>query len=242
MKEIEVVLSMPLFHHRMVRKNCIAVVIDILRATTSIIAALDNGVKSIIPVSSNSEAEVMKHEGYLLAAEEDGRKSSIADFSLSPDEYWKNDLSSKEIVYCAVNGTKAFRLTREDADKVIIGAFTNLTVLAEYLLDQDKNILLVCSGNQNLMALEDQLFAGALAEMLLERGSFNKNCDSVNASIDLWEKAKPDLKSYIQKLNYKQRLPHILTEEVMNYTFTIDSSDMIPILHFNHITGFKYKK
>lgn len=242
MKEIEVVLSMPLFHHRLVRKNSIAVVIDVLRASTSIISALDNGVKSIIPVSSVAEAEVMKHEGYILAAEENGKKLSIADYNISPDEYWKNDLSSKEIVYCAVNGTKAFRLTREEADKVVVGAFTNITALTKYLLDQNKNILLVCAGNQNLMALEDQLCAGAFAEKLLESGKFDKHCDSVNASIDIWEKAKPNLKSYIQKLNYKKRLPNVLNEHIMDYTFTPDSSVMIPILHFNHITGIIYDK
>lgn len=240
MKEIEVVISMPLFHHRLVRKNSIAVVIDVLRATTSIISALENGVKSIIPVSSVAEAEVMKHEGYLLAAEEDGKKLSFADFNISPDEYWKNDLSSKEIVYCATNGTKAFRLTREEADKVVVGAFPNLSALAKYLKEQNKNVLLVCAGHQNLMALEDQLFAGALAEKLLENDNFNTHCDSVNASIDLWEKAKPDLKSYIQKLSYLKRLPNVLSEEVLNYTFTLDSSNIIPFLHFNHITSFKY--
>jgi 2-phosphosulfolactate phosphatase len=242
MKEIEVVLSMPLFHHRMVRKNSIAVVIDVLRATTSIISALDNGVKSIIPVSSIAEAEVMKHEGYLLAAEENGKKLSIADFNISPDQYWKNDLQAKEIVYCAVNGTKAFRLTREEADKVVVGAFTNLTVMTNHLLDQDKNILLVCSGNQNLIALEDQLCAGAFAEKLLESGKFQNYCDSVTASVDLWKQAKTDLKGYSQKLNHRHRLPEALTPEVLDYTFTPDSSEIIPILHFNHITGVKYQK
>jgi len=242
MKEIEVVLSMPLFHHRLVRKNSIAVVIDVLRATTSIISALDNGVKSIIPVSSTAEAEVMKHEGYLLAAEENGKKLSFADFNISADVYWKNDLKSKEIVYCAVNGTKAFRLTREEADKVVVGAFPNLSALAKYLLDQKKNIILVCAGNQNLMALEDQLFAGALAEKLIENGSYEKYCDSVNASIDLWEKAKHDLKTYVKKLNHLHRLPEAISQDVLDYTFSPDSSQLIPILHFNHITGFSYQK
>jgi 2-phosphosulfolactate phosphatase len=242
MKEIEVVLSMPLFHHRMVRKNSIAVVIDILRATTSIISALDNGVKSIIPVSSVAEAEVMKHEGYLLAAEENGTKLSIADFNISADQYWDGSQKSKEIVYCAVNGTKAFRLTREESDKVVVGAFPNLSVLAKYLLDQNKNIILVCAGNQNLIALEDQLFAGALAEKLLESGKYYNHCDSVTASVDLWKNAKDNLLGYSHKLNHRKRLPNVISDEVLKYTFTPDSSDIIPILHFNHITGVHYKK
>lgn len=242
MKEIEVVLSMPLYHHRVVRNNSIAVVIEILQASTSIISALENGVKSIIPVGSASEAEVMKNEGYLLAADNDGKKLSIADYNISADQYWDGKLKSEEIVYCTENGTKAFRLTREEADKVVVGAFTNLSALAKYLLDQNKNIILVCAGNQNLMALEDQLCAGAIAEKLLESGEYDQHCDSVNASIDVWEKAKPDLKSYIQKLSFKKRLPNVLTDEVIDYTFTPDSSDIIPILHFNHITGLKYIK
>ncbi|NOR86838.1 MAG: 2-phosphosulfolactate phosphatase [Bacteroidales bacterium] len=242
MREIEVVLSMPLFHHRMVRKNSIVVVIDVLRSTTSIIAALDFGVKSIIPVSSKAEAEVMKHEGYLLAAEENGGKLDFADYGKSANHFWQEELKDQEIVYSTESGTKAFRLTREEADKVVIGAFPNLSALAVYLADQDKNIVLVCAGHKNLPALEDQLFAGALGNKLMQSGLFTSRCDSLSASIDLWDKAKSDIFDYAKKLAHRKSLPNLLTEEVLKYTFTCDSTKMIPILHFNHITGFKYNK
>lgn len=242
MKQIEVVLSMPLFHHRLVRKNSIAVVIDILHATTSIVAALDYGVKSIIPVSSKSEAEVMKHEGYILAAEENGRKLSFADYGISPDQFWQDEIKGKEIVYSSNNATKAFRLTREEADKVMVGAFPNLSALADYLSDQEKNIVLVCAGFNNMISLEDQLFAGALGQKLMETGLFFDECDSLNASIDLWNLAKDDIFNYVKKLAHKKRLPNVFTEESLKYTFTCDSTKLVPILHFNHITGFKYEK
>jgi 2-phosphosulfolactate phosphatase len=242
MNEIEVVLTMPLFHHRMLRKNSIAVVIDILRSTTSIIAALDYGVKSIIPVSSKAESEVMKHEGYLLAAEEEGVKLSIADFGTSPDHFWRNDVVGKEIVYSTDNGTKAFRLTREESDKVVVGGFPNLTALYKYLIDQEKNILLVCAGSKNTIALEDQLFAGALGQILMNSGLFFSNCDSLTASIDLWTLASDNLLEYSKKLNHRKRLPHALSNEALQYTFTPDSTEIIPILHFNHITSFRYNK
>lgn len=242
MKEIEVVLSMPLFHHRVIRKNSIAVIIDVLRATTSMVAALDYGIRSIIPVSSIAEAEVMKHEGYLLAAEENGLKLKIADFSNSADQFLRDDLIDKEIVYCTGNSTKAFRLTREETDKVVLGAFPNLSALTKYLKDQDKNIIIVCPGNNNMPALEDQLCAGALAKNLLDTGVFTTACDSVLASIDIWDGAKSDLLQYIKKLNHFKNNLHSISEETLNYTFTLDSTTIIPTLHFNHITGFPYKK
>ena len=240
MKEIEVVLSMPLFHHRIVRKNCVTVVIDILRTTTSIVAALDYGVKSIIPVSSRAEAEVMKDDGYLLAAEESGEKLSFADFGISADQFWNDKVIGKEIVYTTSNSTKAFRLTREESEKVVIGSFPNLSVLAKFLIDQNKNIILVCAGSDNLPALEDQIFAGAVGELLIASGQFESKCDSLTASIDIWETAKKDLLKYSEKLAHRKRLPHVLSEKVLKYTFTVDSSQMVPILHFNHITGVKY--
>lgn len=242
MHEIEVVLTMPLFHHRLLKKNSIAVVIDILRSTTSIISALDHGVKSIIPVSSRAESEVMKHEGYLLAAEEDGVRLSMADFGTSPDHFWRNDVVGKEIVYSTDNGTKAFRLTREESDKVVVGAFPNLSALYRYLIDQEKNILLVCAGSKNTIALEDQIFAGALGQKLMNSGLFFSNCDSLTASIDLWTVASQNLLEYSKKLNHRKRLPNALSQDALNYTFSPDSTDTIPLLHFNHITGFKYNK
>lgn len=242
MKEIEVVLSMPLFHHRMVRKNSIAVVIDILRSTTSIIAALDHGVKSIIPVSSKAEAEVMKHEGYLLAGEEDGKKFEFADFGNSADEFWRDDIIGKEIVYSTGNGTKAFRLTREESDKVVIGGFPNLSVLSQYLIEQNKNIVLVCAGEKNIVSLEDQIFAGALGEKLMESGKFENMCDSLTSSMSVWNEAKGDLFHYIKKLAQLKKSPNLISQKVLDYTFNIDSSDLIPTLHFNHITAINYKK
>lgn len=242
MKEIEVILSMALFHHRVVRKNSIAVVVDILRATTSIVSALDYGVKSIIPVSSKAEAEVMKYEGYLLAAEENGQKLTFADFGKSAD-HLRNDLViGKEIVYSTNNGTKAFRLTREEADKVVVGAFPNLSSLAYYLSDQDKNIVIVCCGNNNLVSLEDQLFAGALSQKLMDTGLFSSMCDSLTASIDLWNLAKTDVQAYVHKVTHRRKHPYSLSKEALDYTFTIDSSHTIPILHFNHIKAIKYHK
>jgi len=239
MKEIEVVLSMPLFHHRMVRKRSITVVIDILRSTTSIIGALDYGVKSIIPVSSHVEAEVMKADGYILAAEEEGVKISFADYGISVDEFWKEELIGKEIVFNTPNGTKAFRLTREETEQVLIGGFPNLSALTKYILKQNNNVLLVCAGSNNMPSLEDQIFAGALAQKLMESGLYESNCDSLHSSIDVWNTAKKDIFQYIKKLSHRKKYPNVLSEKALQYTFTLDACSTIPVLHFNHITALK---
>lgn len=239
MKQIEVVLSMPLFHHRVVRKNTIVVVIDILRSTTSIISALDAGVKSIIPVSSSSEAEVMKDDGYLLAAEENGVKLSIADYGISADQFWIPEVAGKEIVYSTTNCTKAFRLAREESEKVVIGAFPNLSSIADYLIKQNKNINLVCAGSDNMPALEDQLFAGALGKKLMDSNTFSNDCDSLTASIDIWDLAKDNLFDYAKKLSHMKKYVKTHSTKVIEYTFTPDTSKTIPVLHFNHITAMK---
>lgn len=238
MKEVEVVLSMPLFHHRKVRKNSIVVVISVMHTTTSIIAALDHGVKSIIPVSSEAEAEVMKEDGYILAAEPSGNPE-LSDIGITSGCFNNSDLKGKEVVFQTADGTKAFRLTREEADKVLIGAFPNLSALANVLIKQSKNVVLVCAGKAGLPSIQDQVFAGALARKMMDSKMFASKCDSVLASIDIWNTAQKDLKDYLRKSKKLTVDYNLLTSEELSYALTPDSSSTIPILHFNHILPMK---
>ncbi len=107
----------------------IVVVIDVLRATTAICAAFDNGIKSIIPVPSLEDALEYKKKGYLVGAERKGKIVEGFDFGNSPYSYMKEEFRGKEVVLTTTNGTKSIE-TAKGAETVVIGALVNLDAMA----------------------------------------------------------------------------------------------------------------
>src|ERR1700722_2690178 len=131
--------SFPLYPH----EECIVVVIDVLRATSSMCTALHYGVEKILPVASILEARNYQSKGFLVAAERQAQKVEGFDLGNSPFEYMKPELKGKVIVFTTTNGTQAIRAAK-DAYKIAIGSFLNLSALCEWLTTQHKNIILLC--------------------------------------------------------------------------------------------------
>lgn len=237
-RTIEVVFSPSLYKHKLTKENFVTVVVDILRATTSICAALDHGVKDILPVSGVEEARKHKHNGQVVACERDGVVLDFADIGNSASEFLRDDLIGKSIVFSTTNGTKIINMAK-DADQVLVGSFVNLSALSAWLQQQDKNVVIFCAAWKNLFNLEDTVFAGALSELLMEGGHFATVCDSVKGAIDLWHKAKVDLPGYLSKSSHRNRLKHLVSDEDFKYTTNIDASEVIPILKGNRLVAIK---
>jgi 2-phosphosulfolactate phosphatase len=227
-RTIEVCLTPKLFSEIQTREHFIVVLVDILRATTSICAAFENGVSTIIPVASLDQAKELKTKGFLVASEQDGKKLDFADFGNSAFNFSRDAIGGKTLVYCTTNGTRALEIAR-DAEKIAMGAFINLSALSEWLVTQDKNIVILCSGWKNKFCLEDTIFAGALAEKLLEGDQFITSCDSARASVDLWHIAEPDLLGYIEKAAHRHRLKKLELDDVIPYSFALDSTRVVPV-------------
>ncbi len=204
------------------------VVIDVLRATTSITTALANGAQSIIPVASKEEARKWSEKGYLVATERGAVKLDFANFGNSPQEFTPERVEGQEIVYSTTNGTVAITSAAE-ARSVMLGSFANLSAIAEHLEWQaDADLVLLCSGWKGMFNLEDTIFAGALASRLLEGGSFSTRDDGTNAAIDLWRQAKDDLLRYMDKLAHKDRLESLGLLDSFARCFDIDTTDVVP--------------
>lgn len=231
---IEICFSPRLYDFKLTKENFIVVIVDILRATTSICAAFDHGVEKIIPVGGVDQARKYKEKGYIVACERDGQVLDFADVGNSPSDFLDDSFKGQTIAYSTTNGTKAIKLA-SDADKIVIGSFTNLSALAGWLANQNKNIVIFCAAWKNLFNLEDSLFAGALSEKILKHGEFETHCDSVKAAIDLWSLAKNDLMGYLSKSSHRNRLKHLVSEEDFIYTVTLDSNSVIPVLNKDHL-------
>lgn len=225
---IEVCFSPKLFSEILTKENYVVVLVDILRATTSICTAFANGVDRIIPIGNMEDARKYKEQGYLVASEQDGKKLDFADFGNSAFSFTRERISGKTLVYCTTNGTRALEMARS-AEQVVIGSFINLTALKEWLIKKQKNVVILCSGWKNKFCLEDTLFAGALASSLSERPDFTINCDSSLAAIDLWNLAKTDILGYIEKAAHRHRLKRLGLDDVIPYSFTMDQTDVVPV-------------
>jgi len=229
-RSIEVCFSPKLYEHKLTSGSFNVVITDILRATTSICAAFDHGVEKIIPVGGVEKAREYKDKGYIVACERDGKILDFADVGNSPSDFLRDSFKGNTIAYSTTNGTKAINLA-SDAEEIAIGSFTNLSAIADWITEQDKNIVILCAAWKNLFNLEDSLFAGALSEKLLDTGHFYTECDSVKAALDLWSHARKDLSGYLSKSSHRNRLKHLVSDEDFLYTTTLDSNRVIPLLH-----------
>jgi 2-phosphosulfolactate phosphatase len=204
------------------------VVIDIMRATTSICAAFAAGAKKIIPVGSIIDAKKMKDDGYILAAERDGIVLDFADFGNSPNLFTPEKVKGKTVAYSTTNGTQAIKMA-SCSRNLIIGAFVNLSKVVEFLNNDEADVLLFCSGWKNKFNIEDTLCAGAIADKLISSGKFSTNCDSTFVAIDLWHLASIDIMKYIEKASHRKRLKGIVTDDVVTYCHSLDLVSVLPV-------------
>lgn len=210
--KIDTLLSpqeLPALAHRELSGTA-CVVFDILRATSTFVTALHHGAEAIIPVSEIAEAVALRQlqSDVLLAGERDGVRIRAAqsggvdfDFGNSPREFTPDKVRGKTIVSTTTNGTRALRACG-DAKMILAGSFLNLSATAKFLTKlQPEEILLVCAGTGEGVALEDVLAAGALAELLADEQS-----DSTQVARQSFLRSKLDLAAAIASSTNGRRL------------------------------------
>jgi len=215
--------------------DAIVVIVDILRATSAVITAFMNGVRRIIPVATLEEALDYKNKGYLVAAERDGIVRDFADFGNSPYNFKREIIEGKDIVYSTTNGTHCIMMAQHSY-RVLIGAYLNLDALVDYVINEDRDLIILCAGWKNKFNLEDSLFAGALSESVLKHEHHTTICDSVYASIDLWNLARNNILTYIEKAAQRHRLKKNNLDDVIGYCHTLNMTRVIPALKENYLT------
>lgn len=228
-KSLEVCFSPALIHLHDVSRS-VVVVIDILRATSSMCVAFANGVRSIVPVSGVEESLAYRQKGYLVGAERNGEMLDGFDLGNSPFSYMDPLVRDRDIALSTTNGTKAINSARGAAE-LVAGSFLNLSVLSEWLISQEKSVILLCAGWKNSFNLEDTLFAGALSEKILPHFELNRMRDAVLASIHLYDLARNDMYGFLDKSSHRKRLAKLQIEKDIEYCLTPDQAPVIPVLH-----------
>lgn len=187
-------------------KDAVVVIIDVFRATSTIASALYNGAQYIIPVDKVSEAiEISQQVNGIAAGERDGKLAEGLSNGNSPLEYSRDFIENKILVLTTTNGTKLLHMALANgADNIITGSFPNLSSVCNYLIQQNKNVVLACAGWKDRFNLEDTLFAGAVIQRVKE--NFTIHCDSSFMAQEMYQRNKHDLLHFSQNLTHYHRL------------------------------------
>ncbi|MCX7727940.1 MAG: 2-phosphosulfolactate phosphatase [Bacteroidia bacterium] len=236
MPDINIILTPAEFeYYKITSSDNIIVVIDIFRATSTIVTALANGAKSIIPVATIEEAKQLKEKNYLIAGEKNGIPVEGFDFGNSPLEFLNDNIKNKDIVITTTNGTQAIH-TAKNAGEIIIGSFLNLQAVAEYILQQHKNVILLCAGWKNKFNLEDFVFAGSLTHHLYSTNQYQLASDSALLGYLTFDRSRRKLKEFLNMASHKKRLENLNLDADIDFCLTLNKYFVVPKLVNNKIT------
>ncbi|MCD6064089.1 MAG: 2-phosphosulfolactate phosphatase [Flavipsychrobacter sp.] len=231
---LEVCLS-PALLHLYDTTDKVVVIIDVFRATSTIAAALHNGAKSVIPVASVAECiEIGKAmPNSVTAGERDGKIAAGLEYGNSPSEYPRSFIEGKNLVLTTTNGTRLLHMV-QNAAVIVTGAFLNLGAVSEFLIAQNKSVVLGCAAWKDRFNLEDTLFAGAVASLVTDH--FDTNCDSVRAACSLYNAVgdRPII-DFLKDSSHYRRLSAYGLQADMEYCATPDLHPVVPILSENEL-------
>ena len=197
----------------------VAVVVDILRATSSMTTAFAYNVASITPVPTLADCRMLKDLGFVTAGERGGQKVDGFDLGNSPFEFMDHLLNGKDLAFTTTNGSQAI-LSVSDAKTVLLGSFLNLSATADFLRQQNESVLILCAGWKGKFNIEDTLYAGALAGLLQD--DFSYEDDATLAAVSLYQHASIDMLGYLKKGSHAQRLEGFENHRDLEFCIQID--------------------
>jgi 2-phosphosulfolactate phosphatase len=222
-------LSPSLFHLYDIN-NSIVVIVDVLRATSTIATALYNGAKCVIPVDSVAKCiELGKKIDAITAGERDGKIAEGLEYGNSPFEYPKEFIEGKTLVLTTTNGTRLLHMALDrGAGHIITGSFPNLSSVCKYIIAQKQHVVIGCAAWKDRVNMEDMLFAGAVINKV--KSHFSINCDSSQIAETLYVKAKKDLFEFMKEKNasHYHRLMGFGVEGDIRYCLSPDGANVLP--------------
>jgi 2-phosphosulfolactate phosphatase len=209
------------------------VVVDVLRATTTIATALANGAAGVIPVAEPEDAIALGNrlgrDRVLFGGERESQRIEGFELDNSPASFTASAVAGKTILLTTTNGTRALRAV-SNAASVRTAALVNRTAVADALAHEDGNIVIVCAGEANGFALEDALGAGALVDTLLTLIGNVELCDGARAAALLYRGVANRLADAIASADHAQSLAHKGFAGDVTRCAALDTLDVVPTL------------
>ena len=216
-----------------VLKGKIAVVIDVLRATTTITTAFQNGCRQVIPVAEVDTAKklaaVQSKETTLLCGERDGNKVTGFHLGNSPSEYISNVVKNKTLIFTSTNGSQMLAKSRE-SNYTLIASFINMSKVVEYIIEQDRDIVILCAGSQNQFSLEDTVCGGMIIHQLYKKipKKIRIN-DLVLSSMILYQKFENNVLQMLNLSMHGRYLVKIGFKQDLLTCANVDSVALVPV-------------
>lgn len=210
--------------------DSIVVIIDVLRATSTIATALYNGATAVIPVATVPRCiELGQEFDGITAGERDGKVADGLEYGNSPFEYPREFVGNRILVLTTTNGTKLLHMALDNgAEEIITGSFPNLSAVCDHLIARKKNVILGCAAWKDRVNIEDSLFAGAVINRIQQQ--FHIRCDSSMIALNLYQSAKHDLFEFMKHNNasHYHRLSSYGLEKDIRYCLTSDCANVLP--------------
>jgi len=207
------------------------VVIDVLRASSTIITALSNGAKEIVPVGTIEFAVKVSGGIFggqtLLGGERNTKK--IEGFALgnSPFEYSKEIVNGKSIVFYSTNGSRAIVKAKYSAN-LFVCSFNNLMALAKHLKKLNESVIILCAGNNNFFSLEDSVCAGMLVSNLLTNNKKVSLTDSSTSALTLFKSFGKNILRMLSESEHGRLLIDNGFQDDLKACAELDNTEVIP--------------
>jgi 2-phosphosulfolactate phosphatase len=214
-------------------KKAAAIVIDVLRASNSIIAAIENGCRRILPVVEVYEAKTLgvrfANEHALLCGEREARIIPGFDLGNSPFEYKAERVRNRTLIFCSTNGSHAM-VRGAAAARAVVGSFANLSAVVDRLRSEN-HIAILCAGLRYRISLEDTTCGGAFVDALIRsRSTPWKLNDAAAAAQALFLHHANDIVAMAKASEHGAYLAHIGAEEDVKFCSQVDGTKTVPVI------------
>jgi 2-phosphosulfolactate phosphatase len=215
------------------------VVIDVLRASTTLATGLQSGAKEIIPVTSVERAVKISGSLFgdviLLAGERNGKMIEGFNLGNSPSDFSEEKVKGKTIIFSSTNGSRAIEKARYARD-LIIGGFVNMSTVVSFLMGKKSDFTVLCAGNEGMFSLEDAVCAGMIFSKLTEEHSLVlKLSDAALAATMLYKSYSRNLLKMIKNSEHGQYLTEIGFGDDLPTCASVDTIPVLPQLVGNVI-------
>jgi len=197
-------------------------VIDVIRATSTLLVALAQGARSVRPVAGIDEAYALKEKNpdTLLAGERGGQAMPGFDLGNSPREMTAERVGQRDIIMTTTNGTQALDTCR-GAREIVTASLLNLSAVAAHLRKSGPPWIIVCAGYEGRFGLDDAIVAGALAEAL----------DQDHGFVSLYCAVRRDLAATLLACAAGQELLKVGLEDDVAICAELNRFELVPRLH-----------
>ncbi|MBK5239709.1 2-phosphosulfolactate phosphatase family protein [Clostridium sp.] len=209
-------------------ENKTVVVIDMLRATSVIVTALNNGCKGVIPVLTvEAAADIVRNskEEFMLGGERDALKIEGFHYSNSPLEYTRDTIEGKTLVMTTTNGTKAIKGC-VGASSILIGAMINAKSTAKRIIELNRDVVIVNAGTYGEFSIDDFLCSGYIINCVLKE--IEADLSDIAVTSHYIYKNNEDIYSFIKYASHYKKIMELGLEADLDYCCRKDIIDMVP--------------